>query len=390
MTSLVSPLRASALAVLMVAGVLTSANTASAAARPVIGAYYAGWNSQNYPVSQIPADRLTHLFYAFSTIENGKCVAGAGAPADFAALARLKKAKPHLKTLISIGGWGAGGFSDAALTPASRAAFVKSCVDMFFVQYRGSFDGVDIDWEFPVYGGPAEITDRPQDKRNMTLLTKEFRRQLGPGKLVTGALPTGRLQTDGPYDPALSFELGELAKVMDFINVMTYDMGTGFSAVSTFNAPMKEVADDPLGQPMRRWNNVTAAIEYYKRHGVPGTKMVLGVPFYGRGFIVNEPGTQNGLYQSYGSAFWPGGWGTIKQDLLPDQAWTQFWHPVAQAPWLYNAAERKFLSYENPRSIGIKAQFAKKAGLIGTFMWELSDDDSSHSLLKAMSGPFVK
>ncbi|MFC5100740.1 glycoside hydrolase family 18 protein [Kibdelosporangium philippinense] len=383
-------MRALALAVLTVVGVLTGVSTASAAPKPIIGAYYAGWNSQSYPVSQIPVDRITHLFYAFSTIENGKCVVGSGAPADFAALAELKKKHPHLKSMISIGGWGAGGFSDATLTPASRAAFVKSCVDMFFGQYRGSFDGVDIDWEFPVYGGPTEITDRPEDKRNMTLLTKEFRRQLGPGKLVTGALPTGRLQTDGPYDPAASFELSELAKVMDFINVMTYDMGTGFSSVSTFNAPMREVSDDPLAQPMRRWNNVTSAVEYYKRHGVPGTKMVLGVPFYGRGFIVDQPGSQNGLYQRYGSAFWPGGWGTIKRDLLPNEAWKEFWHPTAQAPWLYNAAERKFLSYENPRSIAIKAEFAKKAGLVGTFMWELSDDDSSHSLLTAMSSPFKK
>lgn len=71
-------------------------------------------------MSHIPADRLTHLFYAFSTIEAGRCTVGAEAPANFAALAELKKAHPHLRTLISIGGWGAGGFSDAALTEASR------------------------------------------------------------------------------------------------------------------------------------------------------------------------------------------------------------------------------------------------------------------------------
>jgi len=72
--------------------------------RPVIGAYYAGWNSANYPVAQIPADRITHLFYAFSTIENGECVVDDNAAANFVALASLKREHPHLRTLISIGG----------------------------------------------------------------------------------------------------------------------------------------------------------------------------------------------------------------------------------------------------------------------------------------------
>ena len=112
------------------------------------------------------------------------------------------------------------------------------------------------------------------------------------GILLTAALPAGRLQSAGAYDPARSFELGELAETLDFINLMTYDMGTGFSAVSTFNAPLREDPADPLSPPLRRWNNVEGAIDYYREHGVPAHKLVLGVPFYGRGFRVSgEPTT---------------------------------------------------------------------------------------------------
>jgi chitinase len=372
----------------------TVAGTGEAAAtsspRPVIGAYYAGWNSSTYPISQVPADTITHLFYAFATIDHGTCVVQPSAAADFAALAELKRAHPKLRTLISIGGWGAGGFSDAALTPASRQQFVGSCLDTFFTKYRGSFDGVDLDWEFPVSGGPTEITDRPEDKRNMTLLSQEFRRQLDNRDsrfLLTAALPAGRLQTDGPYDPAASFDLGALGKILDFINLMTYDMGTGFSAVSTFNAPMREVGQDPLGQPMRRWNNVTSAVEYYRQHGVPANRLVLGVPFYGRGFQVEQEGPDHGLYQPYDATFDVGAWQNVKT-LLADPAWKQYWNPVAQSPWLYNAAERKFASFENPASIGIRSTYAKQSGLLGSFMWELSEDDPQHSLLTAMSAPF--
>jgi chitinase len=360
----------------------------------VIGAYYPGGSAERYPVSAIPADRLTHLFYAFARIDDGRCVVDENAPAHFQALAALKREHPQLHTMISIGGWNAGGFSDAALTADSRQRFVRSCIALFFEQYRGSFDGVDIDWEFPVYGGPLEITDRPEDRRNMTLLVQEFRRQLdaldtgrGPHRLLSAALPAGRVQTDGPYDPALSYELKELGKALDFINLMSYDMGTGFSKVSTFNAPLREVPQDPLAPEQRRWNSVEGAVQYYRQHGVPDDKLVLGVPFYGRGFKVTTE-SADGLYQPYSAPFEAGDWRRIQREFLDTPGWQRHWHPVAQTPWLYNAAEKVFISYEDPTSIALRADYAKAQKLRGVFTWELTGDDDSGSLLKAMAAPF--
>ena len=394
-------LTALGLAALTVAGTVTGA--ASAVAEPahgpsnhVVGAYFAGWESGSFPVSQIPANTVTNVFYAFSTIAGGVCTVPDGAPADFAALKQLKAGHPNLKVSISIGGWGAGGYSDAALTDASRKKFVGSCLNTFFGTYKGVFDGVDLDWEFPVSGGPSEITARPADKRNATLLAKEFRRQLdglgGSHKLLTAALPAGRLQTGtgkygDPYDPANSFELGAIAKVLDWVNLMTYDMGTGFSPVSTFNAPMAPVPADPLGQPMKRWNNVTGAVRYYEQHGVSADRIVLGVPFYGRGFHVTQVGPNHGLFQPWDTSFDPGSWSDIKK-LLTDPAWEQHWDSNAQAPWLYNPAEQKFVSFENPHSIGIRSDYARAAGLRGAFMWEIAEDDSAHSMLTAMAQPW--
>ena len=163
------------LAVLIAGALPIAAHAAAAPQLPIFGAYYPGGSAERYPVSSIPAERLTHLFYAFSTIEDGRCTVGAEAPANFAALAELKKAHPHLRTLISIGGWGAGGFSDAALSEASRKRLVDSCMALFFDRHAGSFDGVDIDWEFPVSGGPKELAHRPQDRANLTRLAQAFR-----------------------------------------------------------------------------------------------------------------------------------------------------------------------------------------------------------------------
>jgi chitinase len=221
------------LAALLVGVVLATANAAVPSAQKVIGAYYPGGSAERYPISRIPADKLTHLFYAFARIEKGRCVTGDDAAEHFAALTELKSKHPQLRTVISIGGWTADGFSDAALTARSRKRFVSSCIALFFDRYRGSFDGFDIDWEYPVYGGPEQVTSRPQDRGNMTLLAREFRRQLDAvGKqrnqhfLLTAALPAGRLQSVGAFDPTRSFELDKLGEVLDFINLMTYDMGT--------------------------------------------------------------------------------------------------------------------------------------------------------------------
>jgi len=385
------------LAVLAACAAAALSLAASAAEPPskVIGAYYPGGSAERYPVADIPADTLTHLFYAFATIDAGRCVVGPQAEAHFTALAALKHAHPKLHTLISIGGWNAGGFSDAALTAHSRARFVASCVALFFDTHRGSFDGVDIDWEFPVYGGPTDITDRPQDRRNMTLLVQEFRRQLdavgtsrGQHLLLTAALPAGRVQTDGAYDPARSYELRELGERLDFINLMSYDMGTGFSAVSTFNAPLREVPEDPLGPPQRRWNTVEGAVAYYLQQGVPASKLVLGVPFYGRGFRVTTD-SADGLYQPYSAPFDAGDWRRIRSDFLDTPGWQRHWHPVARSPWLYNPTERIFISYEDPASIGMRAAYARSAALRGVFTWELSGDDAQGSLLQAMAAPFL-
>jgi chitinase len=343
----------------------------------VRGAYFSVTDEGSYPIDAMPAGLLTHVFYAFATVENGHLTLPPRAPAHLTA---LRRAGPGLRIVLSIGGWGAGGFSDAALTPRSRAAFVDESLAL-----AAGFDGLDLDWEFPVSGGPAELAHRPEDRRNATLLARELRRGLGPDRLLTAALPAGRLQTAGPYDPARSYELAALADTLDFVNLMTYDFGTGFSPVATFNAPLAEVAQDPLDPGLRRWNNVAGAVDYYESHGVPRDKIVLGVPFYGCGFRVAAAGEQAGLYQPQVGTVEVGDWRDIGRDLLPDPAWQRHRHPVARSPWLYHPGTRTFVSYEDAESIQERAAFAARRGLRGTFTWHLAGDDDEHTLLTAMT-----
>ena len=61
-------------------GTLFAAPSASAQflQTPRVVAYFVAWGvyGRNYHVSDIPADKITHINYAFANISNGECVLG--------------------------------------------------------------------------------------------------------------------------------------------------------------------------------------------------------------------------------------------------------------------------------------------------------------------------
>jgi chitinase len=355
----------------------------------VLAAYYDG----SVPVSSIPASELTDVIYAFGEPGAGNvCHSPSREQAKaFSQLRRLRDAHPHLRLLLSIGGWAqAPQYSDAALTAGSRAAFARSCIEQYVI--RSGFDGIDVDWEFPVHGGIPQNRHRPEDRANVTALMLELRKQLnalGSARhrhyYLTIATPTGRWQYGGAYDPSDSYDLRAIARIADWLNVMTYDMNNIFSPVSSFNTPMREDVDDPAPALQRRWNNVTAAVQYYEQHGVPAQKIVLGMAFYGRGFT-GVRSKNAGLYSKYAGGFQETPWSVVKARFLTDHAWRKYWSRTAQAPWLYNARTHVFFSYDDPRSMAIKAAFVRRSHLLGTMFWVFGEDDGQQSLLHALEG----
>jgi|GEM_PF-276095 len=363
----------------------------------VVG-YFAGWapEEQGYFVSNIPATRITHINYAFSNVsENGECILGDPAAdvervysaaesvngktdsADEAALhgnfhqLQLLKAKyPYLKIFISIGGWSwSENFSNAALTDASRQAFVKSCIDLYLVKYKGVFDGLDIDWEYPVSGG-EQANGRPEDKRNFTLLLDELRSQLdelgasnGTYYLLTVAMPGG---------PGMDarYERDQILQYLDWINLMTYDLHGTWDKLTNFNAPLYQELNDPGDSSL----NVDAVVQDYLDAGIPADKLVMGVPFYGYDYV-GVGYTSDGLYQECVYPTWGGSisYNEIKRDYLP--TYNRHWLEESQVPWLYNINTAEFVSYDDPQSIALKAGYARDRHLAGVMIWELSQGD---------------
>lgn len=372
-----------------------------APARPVVTGYVASWKvREDGPrIADIPAREITHLNYAFGSVSEagfaelvdpcldaGVCGAG-GKPlaGNFGQLLDLKRVNPELRLLISLGGWnGSKYFSDAAATPAARSAFARSVVEVFVRGYPGLFDGVDIDWEYPVSGGAPGNRERAEDRRNFTLLIAELRRNLAEPH--AGRQRKFELTIAVPADPAkiANAEMGALARLVDRINMMAYDYHAG-STLAGFNAPLFSCAGDP-----DKGLNADAGVKAMLRAGVPPGKLVLGLPFYGRA-LAGVPEGDDGLFQqgSAASEEWGGANGIDYRDIVArqpeQQGFRRRWSEEAKVPWLYNPERRIFISYEDPRSVAAKAAYARTRGMAGVMIWDMFADDGS--LLAALRAP---
>ncbi|MBN2491704.1 MAG: glycoside hydrolase family 18 protein [Planctomycetes bacterium] len=356
---------------------------AQSAPKEIVG-YYTSWSiyRRNYQVGEIPASMLTRLNYAFANVVDGRAVLGDPIAdlQNFAKLTTLRLAHPNLKILLSVGGWTwSSGFSDAVLTPMARQVFASSCVDLMVAH---GFDGVDIDWEYPVSGGlPTNIT-RPADKGNFTLFMAELRRQLDLEGIRQNR--TFLLTTTAPASPTIidNLEVAKIHPYVDTISLMAYALhgpwNPGFD-LTGFSSALYPDPRSLFAEPARSLFNVAAAVKAYLDAEVPRQKLHLGVMFQGIGFA-GVSATASGLYGLYtGPA--TGTWGPVyfdytdlEQNYVGKNGYQRYWHDAARVPWLYNPTAAVMITYDDPRSIREKAWFTKTAGLGGAMFWELSGD----------------
>jgi chitinase len=316
---------------------------------------------------------------------------------NFNQLRELKRLYPHLKIMISLGGWTWSTNFSAAAEPQNRAAFVKSCIDQYILgnlpQLPGDtsggagsaaniFDGFDIDWEYPDNPGNGNAYG-PQDTANFTGLLAEFRHQLGAlskqnGQhyLLSAALPSGQ-------DKYEHLQLGQIGRYLDWGNLMTYDMHGPWNAngPTDFNAPLFCDPRDPSPAPANAYC-INHTVLGYLEAGFPAHKLVLGIPLYGHGWT-NVPAQNHGLFQS-GGTIQPAslGGGTANYNQLAPLKLTRYWDPLAMTAWYYDGTN--FWSYDDPASITLKMDYVKALGLGGAMAWSLDGDDASGTLMNTI------
>jgi len=325
-----------------------------------------------YAGGSLPAvihpEKLTHINFAFAHIQADRAVLDQpGSTADIARLRDLKKTHPRLKILVSVGGWTADGFSDAALTETSRKTFARSVVEML---RQNDLDGVDLDWEYPGQG-VAGIKYRPEDKGNFTLLLKTVRSELdAAGKAAKHSGADHYLLTIAAADREYfdHVEMSRLQVYVDWINEMAYDFfnsltpTTGHHAGlyrSKFAAPTDRTAD--------------AAVKQYLAAGVPAEKIVLGVPFYGRAFA-GVTAKNNGIDQPYEHFQDFYSYTDLVDKFIGKQGYVRYWDADARVPYLWNETSRSFISYEDPQSLAVKVCYVQAHHLGGVMFWELKLD----------------
>ncbi|NDD28370.1 MAG: glycoside hydrolase family 18 protein [Proteobacteria bacterium] len=358
-------------------------------------AYFTEWSiyQRAYTPANIPADALDVVNYAFANIsDSGQVVVydsyaatDKAFPGDtwdqplrgnFNQLIKLKQLHPNLRTMISVGGWTLSGrFSDVALTDASRQTFAQSAA-AFAAKY--GFDGVDIDWEYPVSGGLSSNVYRPDDRHNYTLLLQALRATLdaqgakdGKRYLLTIAAPAGT-------SIYANLELAPVAGVIDWFNIMSYDYHGAWETTTNHHCPLYANPAAP-GDPSF---NIASTVKGYLAAGVPSTKIVLGVGAYGRSWS-GVPATGNGLFQT--SAGVPAGtwdstgvfdYSDIVGRLAAGGGWIRFWDDTAKVPWVYASGTGGaiFVTYDDPQGVALKTDYVVANRLGGVMMWELSSD----------------
>ncbi|MBR0599374.1 glycoside hydrolase family 18 protein [Sinanaerobacter chloroacetimidivorans] len=342
--------------------------------------YYAAWATYTGTTpDKIDATKLTHINYAFANIGPDLKITLGYPDIDvnnFKMLNALKTTNPNLKTLISVGGWSwSGKFSDAALTDASRTAFADSCVT-FITQY--GFDGVDLDWEYPVSGGLTTNAKRAEDKQNFTLLLKKIREKLDARGAVDNKhyLLTIAGGAGGSY--ANNTELSLIHQYLDYATIMTYDLHGTWDSYTDLHAPLYTNSDVT---PQYK-ASVDSSLNAWYQASFPKDKIVVGIPFYGYLYSsVNN--ANNGLYQRFSGAS-SISYHSIVTNYLNKPGYTRYFHSQSMVPWLFNGTV--FISYEDPQSIGIKTDYIKSKGLGGAMIWELSQDSNKVLLNSVYDG----
>ena len=326
--------------------------------KPMVIAYYTE-NSSEVP----DPNYVTHINFAHGrfvntkTGEGGIVIGKANTSTDNSSyisllkkVLKLKETNPNLKVLLMIGGWGeaADGFSMMARSEQGRADFCKSVKEKID---KYGLDGVDIDWEYPG-GGPDSNAKSSNDAKNFNIVLKELREALGDTKIISYASSSSAKYCD--FKGALLY--------LDYVNVMTYDMGDPPYHNSTLYK--SEITRD---------RSCESSVEAHRQAGVPLNRQNLGVPFYGHGI---SPYKDDVKYNEMEAIF--NSTTTYKGKNI------RYWDDKAKVPYLGDENGKMYLGYDDAESVAYKGKFAVEKKMLGVMVWEYRHDDKQHTLMRSL------
>lgn len=330
-----------------------------------------GYFSGRDPLPAVTPGKLDVVNFAFATVapDHAVVLPRPGTATHLRHVAALRARDPGLRVVLSIGGWGAGGFSEAAATAEGRARFASSAMALL---REYDLDGLDIDWEYPAHPGPG-IGHSDDDRRTFVQLLQALRAALDEeGRdrdrryLLTIAAADG--------EAARGLDLPAIAPLLDWINLMTYDFYGSLTPHTGHHAGLFQSQATPGAE-----RDTAQAVDEFLAAGVPPRKLHLGLAFYGKLFE-GVGAAHDGLGQPHAGPVRFLSWAKIRRDYLPERAFARHWDERAQAAWLWDAQGRRLVSYEDPEALRAKVRFARERGLGGVMYWEHDQDDGEQLL----------
>lgn len=359
----------------------------------IMAYYYTRW--ENFNPGQLPYDKLTHIIFSFTEVIDNEMKF----PEDtlglmLKTLIKQKKKHPNLKVMVACGGWaGSGGFSVVARTPETRKKFVESVVK-FIREYR--LDGLDIDWEYPGLPGIGNPYV-PEDKENFTAMMCELREGLN-------SICENQVLTFAGAGWEEAFNHIEIEKVMPcvtYINVMSYDLASVEDPYTSHHTNlgmlrMEDIQGTPAASKMAEMGDSTKPfstekiVNFLIGKGVKPSQIVIGSNFSGRAWQ-GVPPENNGLYQlNRGRWRGRGSYARIREEMEDKNGFVRHWDPVAKAPWLYNAKDSVFITYDDTMSVRLKTKYVAELGLGGIMFWQLGADAGENGLVDAIYAEKIK
>jgi chitinase len=313
------------------------------------------WESTDVPVSSLDWGALTHLGHVGAAPNaDGSlvllCSFGPCRTSQFAAEASSLVSQAHsnnVKILLDLTYPREAAYQGAVGNNLNT--FVGNIMSL--VNTYG-YDGVVIDWE------PSFTPS------SMNSLLSALRAQLGTRLLAAFAIVT-----DSSYWASAQ---GYLDRVM----VMTYDLTGTWNPYSWFNSPLYSDSCNCV------WS-VDSAKQRYLSAGVPASKLMMGIPFYG---WTSVGGGVTGPRQSYSGS--PSMAQISYTNIVANyNVSNPIWDTAAQSPWI--SISNGWLTFDNAQSVTGKVKYVQSNNLGGWVIWEVAEDylagqTPSHPLLAAV------
>ncbi len=316
-------------------------------------------DNTDYMVNTENFKGIDHVFYCFATLKDTD--GNLNFPiTNIENLKEIKAINPDMTMSISVGGWSAGNFSEMAEDEAKRKHFINQLIE-FVIEY--DMDGIDMDWEYPG-SGSGGISYHFNDKYNYSKLSDEMREALDELEKANGRKYVMSLAIGSFIGSLNSFEVDNLNKNYDYLNIMNYDF-IGMDRITCHHSNLHPSKYTP------HKNSIVDYMNYFKENGLDTNKIVLGMPFYGRGADkVEERG--NGLgNRIYGEIPKFYDFDDIEKYIEKNPSALKV-DESCGCSYYYDGD--LFITFDSPEAVAEKMQYARDKNYAGVMFWEYATD----------------